>query len=146
MTEIEELRRIAESMEWDGDFLLDRDYRFITVDKTIVPSASSMIGRSIWDAYGGEQAFKTQYDSVFATGDPVFFRTYFDGYAVETVAEMYGRFMRVRFRILATVDVTTLERLLETMQLVHDALNSPFGTAIVRPSWESGGQADLRIV
>lgn len=142
----EELRELVETLSWDGDFLLDRDYRFVTVDKTIVPSSFSMVGRSIWDAYGGEAAFKTQYDTVFATGEPVYFRTYFDGYAVETTAEMYGRFLRARYRILATVDVTTLERLLETMRLVERALSSPFGSPIEQPSWSIGGQADLHVV
>ena len=122
----------TEGGDWDGDFMLDRDYRFVSVSKTIRPG-DGVVGRVIWDAYGGESVFGAAYESVFVTGEPVRFRAYFDGIVIETRAEMYGRFLRVRYRVLVTVDLSTLDRLLETMRLATIALEEPFGTPAPQP-------------
>ena len=118
----------AEKMEWDGDFVLDDQFRFVSVAKTINPGAPIPLGRSIWDAYGGEDAFRAPYETVLATGEPVGFRSYFDSVVVETYAEMSGRYLRVRYRVLATVDVSTLESLLMTMRVATEELAKPFGS------------------
>lgn len=130
---------------WDGDFVLDRDFRFVSVTKTIMPGSGPLVGRSIWDAFGGEQVFRAPYEAVFGTGEPARFRSYFDGYVVETLAELAGRYLRIRFRILVVVDVTTLDRLLSSMELVNRALAEPFGTPLsdTGPAFGSPG---LRIV
>lgn len=123
--------------KWDGDFTLDSDFRFVSVDQTIRPGVESPVGRNIWDVYGGESVFRAQYESVFETGRPVRFRAYFSGIVVETFAEMHGRFLRIRYRVVATVDVSTLERLLDTMQRATEALEAPYGTPAEAPKRKS---------
>ncbi|MFM7719504.1 MAG: hypothetical protein ACKO8G_08500 [Actinomycetota bacterium] len=137
--------------QWDGDFLLDREFRFVSISKTIRPS-DAPVGRLIWDAYGGESVFGAPYESVFLTGEPVRFRAYFDGIVIETWAELHGRFLRVRYRVLVTVDISTLDRLLETMRLATIALGEPFGTPAPQPglnprrSKATSGGAPLRVI
>lgn len=132
--------------DWDGDFTLDPSFRFVAVDKTIRPGVQNPIGRNIWDAYGGESVFRAEYEDTLATGRPARFRAYFSGIVVETLAERQGRFLRVRYRVVATVDVSTLDRLLETMEQVTRALEAPYGSPIEpeRESRRSG--APLRVV
>lgn len=116
-----------EAFTWDGDFLLDNEYRFVSVARTINPGRIPDIGRVIWDVFGGENVFGTPYASVFETGEPVGFRAYFDGMVAETYAELSGRFLRVRYRVIATIDISTLDRLLESMRVATTALEQPFG-------------------
>jgi hypothetical protein len=133
--------------DWDGDFTLDGEFRFVSVDKTIRPGVQNPIGRNIWDAYGGESVFRAQYESVLATGRPAKFRAYHGGLVVETLAEMEGRYLRIRYRVIATVDVSSLDRLLETMEGVTRALEAPYGTPTEDPK-RSGrrSSAPLRVV
>lgn len=134
--------------DWDGDFTLDDGFRFVSVDRTIRPGVQSPIGRNIWDVYGGESVFRAEYESVFATGHPARFRAYFSGIVVETLAELEGRFLRVRYRVIATVDITNLDRLLETMENVTRALEAPYGTPTEDPERRRGRRSDtpLRVV
>lgn len=119
--------RDPNTFDWDGDFLLDREFRFVSVAKTINPGRIPDIGRVIWDVFGGESVFGTPYAAVFETGEPVGFRAYFDGMVAETYAELNGRFLRVRYRVIATIDISTLSRLLESMRVATTALEQPFG-------------------
>jgi hypothetical protein len=139
-----------EQVEWDGDFVLDDQFRFVSVAKTINPGAQVPLGRSIWDAYGGEDAFRAPYETVLATGEPVGFRSYFDSVVVETYAEMSGRYLRVRYRVLATVDVSTLESLLATMKVATEELAKPFGSGLAptpkRNQRRAANTAPLRVV
>lgn len=132
--------------DWDGDFTLDEAFRFVSVDRTIRPGVQNPVGRNIWDAYGGESVFRAEYEAVFATGRPARFRAYFSGIVVETLAELQGRFLRIRYRVVATVDISTLDRLLETMEQVTRALEAPYGTPVEpkRDGRRSG--APLRVV
>lgn len=134
--------------DWDGDFLLDEDFRFVRVDRTIRPGVQNPIGRVIWDVYGGESVFRTQYESVLLTGAPARFRAYFSGIVVETLAVLEGRFLRIRYRVIATADVSTLERLLETMEEVTRALEAPYGTPAeeTRTAAKGSPGARLRVV
>lgn len=139
----------ADNREWDGDFTLDSDFRFVSIDRSIRPGVESPVGRNIWDVYGGESVFRTQYESVLQTGRPVRFRAYFSGIVVETLGEMHGRFLRVRYRVIASVDVSTLERLLDTMQRATEALEAPYGTPLETPKAQRSdqrGSASLRLV
>ena len=142
-----------EQVEWDGDFVLDDQFRFVSVAKTINPGAPAPLGRSIWDAFGGEDVFRASYETVLATGEPVGFRSYFDSVVIETYAAMSGRYLRIRYRVLATVDVSTLESLLATMQVATAELAKPFGTGLaLAPSGPKRNQrraantAPLRVV
>lgn len=135
--------------DWDGDFTLDEEFRFVGVQKTIRPGVQNPIGRVIWDVYGGESVFRAQYESVLVTGRPARFRAYFSGIVVETLAELEGRFLRIRYRVIVTVDVSTLDRLLETMEKVTLALEAPFGTPsqpLLRPAAGRAAGAKLRVV
>ena len=134
--------------DWDGDFTLDEEFRFIGVQKTIRPGVQNPIGRVIWDVYGGESVFREEYESVFVTGRPARFRAYFSGIVVETLAELEGRFLRIRYRVVATADVSTLDRLLETMEQVTRALEAPYGSPIqpARPASGETAGAKLRVV
>lgn len=132
--------------DWDGDFTLDEEFRFVSVDKTIRPGVQNPIGRNIWDVYGGESVFRAQYESVFATGRPARFRAYFSGIVVETLAELQGRYLRIRYRVIATVDVSSLDRLLETMEAVTRALEAPYGSPTEDAKPASRSSAPLRVV
>lgn len=134
--------------DWDGDFTLDGEFRFIGIQKTIRPGVQNPIGRVIWDVYGGESVFREEYETVFATGRPARFRAYFSGIVVETLAELEGRFLRIRYRVVATADVSTLDRLLETMEQVTRALEAPYGSPIepARTAAARTEGAKLRVV
>jgi hypothetical protein len=134
--------------DWDGDFTLDADFRILNIARTIRPGVQNPVGRVIWDVYGGESVFREEYEAVFATGRPARFRAYFAGIVVETLAELEGRFLRIRYRVVATADVSTLDRLLETMENVTRALEAPYGSPIEpeRPAPNRTSAPNLRVV
>ena len=113
---------------WDADFVLDRNYRFVTTAKVRPITGFPTIGRSAWDILGGEELLRPTMERVWVSGEPWGWRTYYDGVLLELHAERVGRYLRVRYRVLREVRVTTLNTLLEDMQFVAAELNRPYGS------------------
>lgn len=57
-------------------------------------------------------------------------RIYFDGVVQDLHAAPHGRFLRVRYRVLREIDVTTLDTLLASIRAAALDLDRPFGSMI----------------
>jgi hypothetical protein len=55
-------------------------------------------------------------------------RIYFDGVVQDLHAEPHGRFLRIRYRVIRQVDVSTLDSLLASMRAAVADLERPFGS------------------
>ena len=119
--------RKAVPEDWEADFVLDRNYRFVTTAKVRPITGFPTIGRSVWDILGGESLLRPPMERVWETGKDWGWRTYYDGVLLELHAELTGRYLRLRYRVLRQVRVSTLNTLLEDMQFVAAELNRPFG-------------------
>lgn len=113
--------------------MLDREYRFLQVMQLppITEDPGGLVGASVWDVFGGEDLLRPIADRVVEAGRPMGMRIYFDGIVNDLHAEPRGRFLRIRYRVVREVDVTTLESLLESMRLVKLDLARPFGSPLI---------------
>jgi hypothetical protein len=133
------------SSEWDADFLLDRDFRFVSTAKMrSVLTRAPAFGRSAWDVFGGEGHLRPSLERAFEAGEPTGFRVYYDSTLLEVLAEPSGRFLRVRYRVLRTVRIRTLDTLLEDMRFVAAELARPFGSPPLAEAPDAGTREPLR--
>lgn len=119
-----------DAITWDGDFVLDREYRLLSVAHLpeITSQEESLTGTSIWDVFGGESHMRPAAELVFETGETGRMRGFWDGVVSDIAAEPHGRFLRVRYRIVRRVDTTTLDKLLDSVRGVAADLARPFGS------------------
>lgn len=61
-------------------------------------------------------------------------RIYFDGIVQDLHAAPHGRFVRIRYRVIREIDVTTLDTLLSSMRAASADLDRPFGSEPVERS------------
>lgn len=110
--------------------MLDRDDRFLQVMKLppITTDPSALVGGSVWDLFGGEEFLKPVADFVREHGEPMGMRVFFDGIVNDLHAEPRGRFLRIRYKVVREVDVSSLESLLGSMRNVKLDLARPFGS------------------
>lgn len=113
--------------------MLDRDFRILSIAylPEITSTEESLTGTSIWDVFGGEAHMRPAAELVFHTGEAGRIRGFWDGVVSDIVAEPFGRFLRVRYRIVRRVDNTTLEKLLASVRGVAADLARPFGSPAV---------------
>lgn len=94
----------------------------------IVGNPAGLVGSRVWDLFGGETLLRPIAERALRSGEPIGLRIYFDGVLNDLHAEPSGRFLRIRYRIVRQIDVTTLESLLESLRLVRADLDRPFGS------------------
>lgn len=118
-------------LAWDGDFVVDRGYRFVSAAKVpVAVTTLPVVGRSVWDLLGSgaESRHQAFFERVFTSGVPSGTRLYYDGGVFDVHAEPVGRYLRVRFRLVRDIRVKTLDVLLEDMRLATADLARPFGS------------------
>lgn len=125
--------RLAASVRWDADFVLDEDFRFISAALLPPLSVDAPTGRRVWDLLGGEKLFRSRWQSVFDDGESLEERVFFDGALFEVSVEPWSRFLRVRYRLLGRAEVKTLDDLLSSVRNIRDMLAAPFGSPAIRP-------------
>jgi hypothetical protein len=55
-------------------------------------------------------------------------RIYFDGIVQDLHAAPHGRFLRIRYKVIREIDVTTLDSLLSSIRAAAADLERPFGS------------------
>jgi hypothetical protein len=94
----------------------------------ITEDPQALVGGSVYDLFGGEDLLRPAAEYVIERDEPMGMRIYFDGIVNDLHAEPRGRFLRIRYKVIREVDVTSLESLLESMRLVKLDLERPFGS------------------
>ena len=100
----------------------------------ITADIDGLVGTSVWDLFGGEELLRPAADHVFETQQGAGMRIYFDGIVQDLHAVPHGRFLRVRYRVIREIDVTTLDSLLSSMRAAAADLARPFGSEPVEDS------------
>ncbi|MFM8999599.1 MAG: hypothetical protein ACKOKE_06010 [Actinomycetota bacterium] len=94
----------------------------------ITANVDGLVGTSVWDLFGGEEVLRPAAEAVLASRRPAGMRIFFDGVVQDLHAEPHGRFLRIRYRIVRTIDVQTLESLLASTTAMAADLARPFGS------------------
>lgn len=94
----------------------------------IVSDPAGLVGSSVWDLFGGEALLRPAAEQVLERGEPMGMRIFFDGIVNDLHAEPHGRFLRIRYKVVREIDVTTLDSLLDSMRRVRADLDRPFGS------------------
>lgn len=124
--------RLAASVRWDADFVLDDEFRFVSAALLQPLSVDAPRGRRVWDLLGGEKLFRSRWEEVFSSGERLEERVFFDGALFEVLVEPWNRFLRVRYRLLGRTEVKTLDGLLSSVKNIRDMLAAPFGSPAIR--------------
>lgn len=121
-------------VRWDADFVLDREFRFISAALLPPLSLDAPTGRRVWDLLGGEGLFRPRWEEVISSGESLAERVFFDGALFEVLVEPWNRFLRVRYRLLGRAEVQTLEALLGSVRAITRMLSAPFGSPAIPPA------------
>jgi hypothetical protein len=99
----------AEGTRW---IILDDAYRIVEVGVAGLPELADSVGRNVWDLFPNAQPLFLPYlEQAWKTRDAVRFVQFYKGAAVRVEAVSDEDRLRISWRVLGVVDVSTIDAL-----------------------------------